>query len=46
MVIDDDTNLLNILKGKRVKLTLRNSFYLGIVERINANKTLILADGQ
>ncbi|XP_033967788.1 piRNA biogenesis protein EXD1 [Pseudochaenichthys georgianus] len=43
MVIDD-TKLLNILKGKRVKLTLRNSSYLGIVQRINANKTLILAD--
>lgn len=34
------------LKGKCVKLTLRNSSYVGFVCRINPNKTLIFVDGK
>ncbi|XP_075964748.1 piRNA biogenesis protein EXD1 [Anarhichas minor] len=40
----DDVQFLSILRGKRVKLTLKASSYLGVVQRINRNKTLILAD--
>ncbi|XP_070698500.1 piRNA biogenesis protein EXD1 [Pempheris klunzingeri] len=43
-MVVDDIQLLNILKGKRIKLTLKTSSYLGVVQRINPNKTLILAD--
>uniref|UniRef100_A0A3B4YZG4 Exonuclease 3'-5' domain containing 1 n=1 Tax=Seriola lalandi dorsalis TaxID=1841481 RepID=A0A3B4YZG4_SERLL len=37
-----DIQFMNVLKGKRVKLTLKTSSYLGVVQRINPNKTLIL----
>ncbi|XP_051248366.1 piRNA biogenesis protein EXD1 isoform X2 [Dicentrarchus labrax] len=40
----EDVQFLNVLKGKRIKLTLKTSSYLGVVQRINPNKTLILAD--
>ncbi|XP_034713435.1 piRNA biogenesis protein EXD1 isoform X2 [Etheostoma cragini] len=40
----NDVQFLNTLKGKRVKLTLKTSSYLGVVQRINPNKTLILTD--
>ncbi|XP_070776042.1 piRNA biogenesis protein EXD1 [Enoplosus armatus] len=43
-MVVDDIQLLNVLKGKRIKLTLKTSSYLGVVQRINPNKTLILAD--
>lgn len=43
-MVVEDVEFLNILKGKRVKVTLKTSAYLGVVQRINANKTLILAD--
>ncbi|XP_074517251.1 piRNA biogenesis protein EXD1 isoform X1 [Sebastes fasciatus] len=43
-MVVDDVQFLNILKGKRIKLTLKSSSYLGVVQRINPNKTLILAD--
>ncbi|KAM6968622.1 piRNA biogenesis protein EXD1 [Tautogolabrus adspersus] len=43
-MVVDDVQFLNKLKGKRVKLTLKTSSYLGVVQRINPNKTLILAD--
>ncbi|XP_020485784.2 piRNA biogenesis protein EXD1 [Labrus bergylta] len=43
-MVVDDVQFLSILKGKRVKLTLKTSSYLGVVQRINPNKTLILAD--
>uniref|UniRef100_A0A8C9XIH4 3'-5' exonuclease domain-containing protein n=1 Tax=Sander lucioperca TaxID=283035 RepID=A0A8C9XIH4_SANLU len=43
-MVVDDVQFLNTLKGKRVKLTLKTSSYLGVVQRINPNKTLILAD--
>ncbi|TDG98760.1 hypothetical protein EPR50_G00203620 [Perca flavescens] len=43
-MVGDDVQFLNTLKGKRVKLTLKTSSYLGVVQRITANKTLILAD--
>ncbi|XP_022606754.1 piRNA biogenesis protein EXD1 [Seriola dumerili] len=39
-----DIQFMNVLKGKRVKLTLKTSSYLGVVQRINPNKTLILSD--
>ncbi|XP_061552483.1 piRNA biogenesis protein EXD1 isoform X2 [Phycodurus eques] len=41
---DDDTLFMNIFQGKRVKLTLKTSSYLGVVHRINSNKTLILTN--
>ncbi|XP_041668113.1 piRNA biogenesis protein EXD1 [Cheilinus undulatus] len=43
-MVVDEIQFLNILKGKRVKLTLKTSSYLGVVQRINPNKTLVLAD--
>ncbi|XP_070834662.1 piRNA biogenesis protein EXD1 [Chaetodon trifascialis] len=39
----EDVEFLNVLKGKRIKLTLKTSSYHGVLERINANKTLVLA---
>lgn len=38
-------HFLNLFKGKRIKLSLRTASYFGVVQRINANKTLVLADG-
>ncbi|KAM4542803.1 piRNA biogenesis protein EXD1 [Odontesthes bonariensis] len=43
-MVVDDVLFMNILKGKRIKLTLKNSSYFGVVQRINPNKTLVLAD--
>ncbi|KAK7904946.1 hypothetical protein WMY93_017553 [Mugilogobius chulae] len=43
-MVVDDIQFLSILKGKRIKLTLKNASYLGIVQRINSNKTIVLAD--
>ncbi|XP_062295759.1 piRNA biogenesis protein EXD1 [Scomber scombrus] len=43
-MVVSDVEFLNILKGKRIKLTLKNSSYLGVLQRINHNKTLILSD--
>lgn len=43
-MVVDDIQFLSILKGKRVRLTLKNASYLGIIQRINPNKTIILAD--
>ncbi|XP_061599282.1 piRNA biogenesis protein EXD1 [Cololabis saira] len=40
----EDVEFLNILKGKRIKLSLKTSSYFGVVHRINPNKTLVLAD--
>lgn len=42
----EDDHFLNWFKGKRVKLSLRTSSFVGVVQRINANKTLVLADGE
>uniref|UniRef100_A0A3B4AQX5 3'-5' exonuclease domain-containing protein n=1 Tax=Periophthalmus magnuspinnatus TaxID=409849 RepID=A0A3B4AQX5_9GOBI len=44
-MVVDDIQFLSILKGKRIKLTLKNEAYLGTIQRINSNKTIILADG-
>ncbi|XP_069008950.1 piRNA biogenesis protein EXD1 [Embiotoca jacksoni] len=43
-MVVDDVQFMAVLKGKRIKLTLRSSSYFGIVQRINNNKTLVLAD--
>ncbi|XP_011615048.1 piRNA biogenesis protein EXD1 [Takifugu rubripes] len=40
----EDDHFLNLFKGKRIKLSLRTASYIGVVQRINANKTLVLAD--
>ncbi|KAL6105873.1 exd1 [Pungitius sinensis] len=40
----DYAKLLHFFRGKRVKLTLKSSSYVGVVQRINLNKTLVLAD--
>ncbi|KAM3594077.1 uncharacterized protein V6R79_001849 [Siganus canaliculatus] len=40
----EDVLFLNLFKGRRVKLTLKISSYHGVVQRINANKTLVLED--
>lgn len=45
MDVEDD-HFFNMFKGKRVKLTLKTSSYLGVIERINPNKTLVLANGE
>lgn len=45
MDVEDD-QFLNMFKGKRVKLTLKTSSYLGVIQRINTNKTLVLANGE
>lgn len=41
----ENEHFLNLFKGKCIKLSLRTS-YFGVVQRINANKTLVLADGE
>lgn len=43
-MVVDDIQFLSIVKGKRIKLTCKNASFLGIVQRINPNKTIILAD--
>ncbi|XP_054652353.1 piRNA biogenesis protein EXD1 isoform X2 [Dunckerocampus dactyliophorus] len=43
-MFDDDANFINIFRGKRIKLTLRTSSYLGVVQRIDANKALVLTE--
>uniref|UniRef100_A0A3Q3W0K2 3'-5' exonuclease domain-containing protein n=1 Tax=Mola mola TaxID=94237 RepID=A0A3Q3W0K2_MOLML len=45
-MVVEDIQFLNVFKGKRIKLTLRTSSYLGVVQRINPNRTLVLADGR
>lgn len=45
-MVVDDIQFMNILKGKRIKVTLKTSSYIGVVQRINPNKTLILSDGE
>ncbi|KAM8737039.1 piRNA biogenesis protein EXD1 isoform 1-T4 [Acanthopagrus schlegelii] len=40
----EDVQFLNVFRGKRIKLTLKSSSYLGVVQRINLNKTLVLVD--
>lgn len=44
-MIDEAASFTTRLKGKRVKLTLKNSTFVGVVQRVNADKTLVLADG-
>ncbi|XP_047467358.1 piRNA biogenesis protein EXD1 [Mugil cephalus] len=43
-MVVDDVQFMAIFKGKRIKLTLKTSSYFGVVQRINPNKTLVLAD--
>lgn len=45
-MVVDDVQFMNTFKGKRIKLTLQTSSYFGVVQRINPNKTLVLADGR
>ncbi|XP_068436759.1 piRNA biogenesis protein EXD1 isoform X2 [Clinocottus analis] len=40
----DEVQYLNAFKGRRVKLSLKTSSYFGVIQRINLNKTLVLAD--
>ncbi|KAM4625895.1 piRNA biogenesis protein EXD1 [Polymixia lowei] len=40
----DNLQFVDIIKNKRVKLTLKTASYFGIVQRINHNKTVVLAD--
>lgn len=42
----EDEHFLNLFKGKRVKLSLRTCSYLGVVHRVNADKSLVLEDGE
>lgn len=44
-MVVEDVQFLNAFKGKRIKLTLKSSSYFGVVQRINPNKTLVLAEG-
>ncbi|KAK2891696.1 piRNA biogenesis protein EXD1 [Channa argus] len=43
-MVVDDIHFMNIFIGKRIKVTLRSSSYIGVVKRINPNRTLVLAD--
>ncbi|XP_037550706.1 piRNA biogenesis protein EXD1 [Nematolebias whitei] len=43
-MVVDDAHFMTLLKGKRIKLTLKSSSFMGVVQRINPNKTLVLAD--
>lgn len=43
-MVVDDIYFMNALKGKRIKLTLKSSVFFGVVQRINANKTLVLSE--
>uniref|UniRef100_A0A8C6MKC9 3'-5' exonuclease domain-containing protein n=1 Tax=Nothobranchius furzeri TaxID=105023 RepID=A0A8C6MKC9_NOTFU len=46
-MVVDDVEFMTLLKGKRIKLTLKGgSCFEGIIQRINPNKTLVLADGK
>ncbi|KAM4540276.1 piRNA biogenesis protein EXD1 [Fundulus diaphanus] len=40
----DDAQFLARMKGKRIKLTLKTSSFFGVIQHINQNKTLVLAD--
>ncbi|XP_023842332.1 piRNA biogenesis protein EXD1 isoform X1 [Salvelinus sp. IW2-2015] len=40
----DDFQFMDSFKRKRIKLTLKTATFLGIVQRINTNKTVILED--
>lgn len=42
----EDEHFRNLFKGKLIKLSLRTSSYFGVVQRINANKTLVLSDSE
>lgn len=42
----EDEHFLNLFKGKRVRLSLRTSSYLGTVQRVNADRSLLLEDGE
>lgn len=44
-MIDEAASFTTLLKGKRVKLTLKNSTFVGLVQRVNTDRTLVLADG-
>ncbi|KAM9842962.1 piRNA biogenesis protein EXD1 [Aulostomus maculatus] len=44
-MVVDDLEFMNILRGKRIKLTLKTSSYLGVLQRVNPNKSLVLVDG-
>lgn len=43
-VVND--RLMTMFEGKCVKLTLKTSSFSGVVQRINPNKTLVLAEGE
>uniref|UniRef100_A0A3P9LTV6 3'-5' exonuclease domain-containing protein n=1 Tax=Oryzias latipes TaxID=8090 RepID=A0A3P9LTV6_ORYLA len=43
-MIDEAASFTTLLKGKRVKLTLKNSTFVGLVQRVNTDRTLVLAD--
>uniref|UniRef100_A0A3Q3L905 3'-5' exonuclease domain-containing protein n=1 Tax=Mastacembelus armatus TaxID=205130 RepID=A0A3Q3L905_9TELE len=43
-MVVDDVKFMSILKGKRIKLTLKSSSFFGVVQRINHDKSLILTD--
>ncbi|XP_068195436.1 piRNA biogenesis protein EXD1 [Antennarius striatus] len=40
----EEFEFMNVFKGKRIKLILKNSTYVGVLQRINPNKTLVLSD--
>ena len=41
----EELEFVDILKKKRVKLTLKTASYFGVVQRINSNKSVTLTDG-
>uniref|UniRef100_A0A665W0T1 Exonuclease 3'-5' domain containing 1 n=1 Tax=Echeneis naucrates TaxID=173247 RepID=A0A665W0T1_ECHNA len=43
-MVVDDIQFMNALRGRRIKLTLKTASYFGVVQRVNASKTLVLSD--
>lgn len=39
-------NFFHAFEGKRVKVTLKKSSYVGFIQRINSNKSLVFVDGE
>ncbi|KAM7402919.1 hypothetical protein PAMA_003711 [Pampus argenteus] len=43
-MVTGDVQFLNSLRGKRIKVSVKRSSYLGVLQRINSDKTLVLTD--
>ncbi|XP_028994094.1 piRNA biogenesis protein EXD1 isoform X2 [Betta splendens] len=43
-MVEDDVQFMSVFRSRRIKLTLQTSSYFGVVQRINRNRTVVLAD--